>query len=316
MTNFMPIRSYFLLALALAPILAFLRRSSRRSFKLPRQKERVLILGGSSGVGATLAQQYAQLGVRGVCIVGRRSDKLAAVAAQCNACKKSNTEINTVVGDFAEVDDMVKVRSQVEAQWGGIDTVIVAAGVSALRPVMDITGVASGNVEKAGIQRVVDVVALATRGNYVGPLIAAVAFIPILESTSPSPSILLVNTLASAIPAPTRAIYASSKAASLHLYQALAIEHPKIAFTQFLPGTIEGDFRASAVDGGAVREADPNKTGLKRQDVARRCVKAIEYREKHVFMPWAMGPAHIVYWLWPTFVEWRASVKYKFTPVS
>jgi hypothetical protein len=66
--------------------------------------------------------------------------------------------------------------------WGGIDTMIVAAGVSALRPLMEVTGVDSGNVGKEGIQRVVDVVALATRGNYVGPLIAAVTFVGVSES--------------------------------------------------------------------------------------------------------------------------------------
>jgi short-subunit dehydrogenase len=125
---------------------------------------------------------------------------------------------------------------------------------------------------------------------------------------------LLVNTLASIIPAPTRTIYASSKAASLLLYQALSIEHPRIAFTHLLPGTIEGDFRASAVDGGKAREADPNKTGLKRDAVARRCIAALEHREKNVFMPWTMRPGHLLYWVWPGFVEWRAMAKYNFTP--
>ncbi|KAJ7473964.1 hypothetical protein FB451DRAFT_1002785, partial [Mycena latifolia] len=134
----------------------------------------------------------------------------------------------------------------------------------------------------------------------------------LLQANSSHPSVLL-NTLASAIPVPTRTIYASTKAASLHLYQALAIEHPAIAFAHLLPSTVEGDFRASAVDGGTVREADPNKTGLKRTAVARRCVISIEDGEKNVFMPWAMGPAHLLYWLWPRLIEWGARVKYNFS---
>ncbi|KAJ6605382.1 hypothetical protein DFH09DRAFT_1017932 [Mycena vulgaris] len=308
------LRSYFLLALAIAPILTFLRRRAGRSFKLPRKNERILILGASSGIGRTLAHQYAELGVKGLCVVGRRADKVAEVVAECNACKGSSTEVIGITGDFAEVGDMVKIRTQLEALWGGIDTMIVAAGVSALRPLLEIAGEQSGNAEPEGIQRVVDVAALATRGNYVGPLVAAVTFIPLLEAKSPHPSILLLNSLASAIPAPTRTLYASTKAASLHLYQALAIEHPAIAFTQVLPSTVEGDFRASAVDGGTVREADPNKTGLKRAAVARRCVRAVERGEKNVFMPWAMGPAHLLYWMWPSLVERNASAKYKFTP--
>lgn len=53
---------------------------------------------------------------------------------------------------------------------------IVAAGVSALRPLMEIASDKPEN-ETSGIEHIVDVAALATRGNYVGPLVAAVAFV-------------------------------------------------------------------------------------------------------------------------------------------
>lgn len=180
-----------------------------------------------------------------------------------------------------------------------------------------------------GIKRALDISAAATRGNYTGPLIAALTFvrdatnpiipcssinqqIPLLISSSPSPSILIVSSLGAVIPPPTRTLYASTKAASLVLYQALSIEHPSIAFTCVLPSTIEGDFRASAVDAGHVRESDPNKSGLKRADVARRCIEAVDAGERTVFMPSTMRVGHLLYWLWPAFVEWRARVKYNF----
>lgn len=136
--------------------------------------------------------------------------------------------------------------------------------------------------------------------------------IPLLTATSVSPSILLVSSLAALIPAPTRTLYASTKAASLVLYQALSIEHPSINFTFFTPSTVEGDFRASAVDSGPVRESDPNKHGLKREDVAMRCIEAVDTYEKTVFMPRIMRFGHLLYWIWPSFVEWRARKKYNF----
>lgn len=180
-----------------------------------------------------------------------------------------------------------------------------------------------------GIQTAVDISSAAIRANYTGPLIAAVTFvstptscppraslnhpqIPLLLNTSPHPSILLLSSLASVIPAPTRSIYASSKSSSLLLYQALAVEHPSIAFTFVMPSTVEGDFRASAVDKGPVRESNPNKHGLKREDVARRCIEAVDGCEKTVFMPCAMRYAHLVYWLWPALVERFAVRKYNF----
>lgn len=87
------------------------------------------------------------------------------------------------------------------------------------------------------------------------------------------------------IPAPTRTLYGSTKTASLLLYQSLSIEHPYIHFSFVLPSTVEGDFRAGAVDGGKVREADPNKGGLGRGLVARECVRAVDHGMKTVFIP-------------------------------
>jgi len=134
-----------------------------------------------------------------------------------------------------------------------------------------------------------------------------------LLNTSKSPSILLVNSLASVIPAPTRTLYASTKAASLVLYQALSIEHPRIAFTVCMPSTVQGDFRASAVDAGPVRERNPNTHGLKREYVAQRCIEAIDKSEKTVFIPAVMRFAHLFYWIWPSFVESEARKKYNFS---
>jgi len=123
---------------------------------------------------------------------------------------------------------------------------------------------------------------------------------------------MLLSSLASIIPAPTRTLYGSTKGASLLLYQSLAIEHPEVAFTFILPSTIEGNFRASAVDSGRVREKDPNKSGLKRVDVAAGCINAVDRGEKVVFMPSWNRYAHLLYWLWPSVVERAAARKYNF----
>lgn len=77
---------------------------------------------------------------------------------------------------------------------------------------------------------------------------------------------------------------------------------------------MEGDFRASAVDGGRVREADPSKHGLKRDAVAKRCLEAVDKREKAVFIPTLTGRVgHLVYWLFPSIIERIAAKKYNYT---
>ncbi|KIJ97968.1 hypothetical protein K443DRAFT_681113 [Laccaria amethystina LaAM-08-1] len=321
-----PTGTLSLAAIPLAFALFKLLRNPRRLSKVLKTKERVLVLGATSGIGRSIARQYAERGAV-VCVVGRRGALVDEVVKECRQARSSlrlgtTDEENDFLGvtaDFADVDDMVRVREVIQSNWNGLDTIVVAAGVSALQPLMAVAGVETKDggftpeeASREGIKRVTEVAAAATTGNYVGPLIAAVTFIPLLSKTSKSPAITLVSSLASVIAAPTRTIYASTKAASLVLYQSLSIEHPNISFSLILPSTVEGDFRASAVDSGPVREVDPNKHGLKREDVARRCITAADAGEKTVFMPPFVRYGHLLYWIWPSFVEWRARRKYNF----
>jgi short-subunit dehydrogenase len=164
-----------------------------------------------------------------------------------------------------------------------------------------------------------------------------------MERTSRTPAILLISSLGAAIPAPTRSIYGSTKAASLALYQALAIEHPRIAFTYILPSTVRGSFRSSAVDaepqervasGTESNTAVEDETstavsslnrhsdaasagaetmhGLSREAVAKRCVAAVDAGEKVVFYPPFYVYAQLLYWMWPSFIERKAAKKYGF----
>ncbi|KAI0041386.1 NAD(P)-binding protein [Auriscalpium vulgare] len=302
------------LAAALPIYLAYKRLVSRpsRPLRIPPAQERVLIIGASSGIGRVIAHTYSKRGAR-VCVVSRRQGELAAVHAECVAASASEERILSVVADCANAEDMIRVRDAVEKSWQGLDTVIMSAGVSALRPLLEVAEVEGSEKATAqGSQKAVDAALAAMQVNYVGPLLSAVTFIPLLSSTSPSPSILLISSLAAAIPAPTRSIYASSKAAALLLFQALAIEHPAVAFSYILPSTVQGAFRASAVDGGTVREANPQTHGLPVDAVAARCVRAVDAREKVVFYPAFYRWAQLLYWFWPSFVERKASQKYNF----
>lgn len=167
-----------LLALAI-PTLHLLRRITARRRKLA-SAERVLVLGASSGVGHAIARQYARRGAR-VCVVARRADKITALAAECNSVSSdgSNNSCIGVAADLSVVADMVRLRDTIEREWGGLDTVHVCAGVSALQPVMALTGVEGKEEDAAakGIQDAVDVTAKAVQGNLYGPMVAALTFV-------------------------------------------------------------------------------------------------------------------------------------------
>ncbi|KAI0809189.1 hypothetical protein BC629DRAFT_1580503 [Irpex lacteus] len=273
-----------------------------------------------SGIGRAIAHLYSTRGAK-VCIVGRQGDVLGSVRDECvelraKAVKSEEADaVITAVADFADAEDMVKLREVLVKAWNGVDTVIVTAGVSALRPLLEVAGVHGKEDEAAvdDVQRTIDVSNAAIRGNYTGPLVTAVTLIPLLQASSPSPSILLISSLAALVPAPTRSLYGSTKSASLLLYQSLAIEHPQITFTTVIPATVEGNFRASAVDQGPVRETEPNTHGLKREYVARQCVDAVDAQQKKVLLPyWYARLGHLVYWFIPSVIEYFARKKYNF----
>ncbi|KAI0973012.1 short-chain dehydrogenase [Xylaria arbuscula] len=282
-----------------------------RSTQIQLTEERVLILGASSGLGRTLAKQYVARGAK-VCVVARRNEPLAELAKECGE------RCLPFVGDFTDAADMEKLRGQLLRQWDGLDTMHVCAGVSAVQPVMALTGIRTSAEDPgaAGVQHAVGIVSRATQGNFFGPLVAAVTFIPMMKRTSASPAILLVSSIAAVVPAPTRALYAATKAAALLLFQSLAIEHPEIAFTCMLPATIEGNFRASAVDADPSEQIDEtDKKGLKVEYVARRCVGAVDQGVRgNVVIPWIpYAIAHHLYYIWPSFIERQARKKYNFT---
>ncbi|KAI0532234.1 short-chain dehydrogenase [Xylaria digitata] len=298
-------------ALAVVFVLRHITNAQRhRSARVQPTEERVLILGASSGLGRTLVKQYAARGAK-VCAVARRSEPLVELAKECG------DRCLPFVADFTDAGDMEKLRGQLLRQWDGLDTLHICAGVSAVQPVMALAGVKSSDEDPdvAGVRHAAEIANRATQGNFFGPLITAVTFIPMLKRTSASPAILLVSSVAAVIPAPTRALYAATKAASLLLFQSLAIEHPEIAFTCVLPATIEGNFRSSAVDADPSQEIDETKKGLKLVYVASRCTEAVDRRLRgNVVIPWIpYAIAHHLYYIWPSFIERQARKKYNVT---
>ncbi|KAH7340401.1 hypothetical protein B0J17DRAFT_715622 [Rhizoctonia solani] len=282
--------------------------SPKRATIILPSEERVLIIGASSGVGRATAVAYAKRGAR-VAITARRSAVLDQVKQDCLKARNESgyTEqkdaILAVTADFSDEGAMESVRTAVKRAWNGIDTMIVAAGVSALQPVMNL-------VNQGGVSRAVSVAIKAIEGNYMGPLVSVTTMIPLLESSSKKPAIALISSLAAVVPAPTRAIYCSTKSAGLLLFQSLAIEHPRIKFSNIIPATIEGDFRASAVDGGDVREV--LKGALSKEEVAQAIIRAVDTEQRTVWMPHTMRFAPFLYWIWPGFVEKKARTKYNF----
>jgi hypothetical protein len=73
------------------------------------------------------------------------------------------------------------------AEWRGVDTVVITAGVSSLQPLLSVANLKhdSDHVELEGVKRVVEVAQAALHSNFIGPLVSATTFVrePTLPGT-------------------------------------------------------------------------------------------------------------------------------------
>ena len=79
-----------------------------------------MVLGASNGIGRSMARQYAERGAR-VCIVGRREALVNEAVVECQSVgyivlsSDKQENIFGVAADFANVDDMIRTRTIIEA---------------------------------------------------------------------------------------------------------------------------------------------------------------------------------------------------------
>jgi NADPH:quinone reductase-like Zn-dependent oxidoreductase len=123
---------YIALVTILVPlpiVFLFVHSARPRQGIVPPYRERVLILGASSGVGEELALQYSQRGCRNLVLVARRADELAKVKAKCDERRKEGEEweqsqeapgwekvgetVTTIAADCTKPEDLLKIRQLV-----------------------------------------------------------------------------------------------------------------------------------------------------------------------------------------------------------
>jgi NAD(P)-dependent dehydrogenase (short-subunit alcohol dehydrogenase family) len=89
--------------------------------------KKALILGGGTGLGRACAEAMIDEGAA-VFLSGRRAEKLGEVADRLSP----RGRIGQAAGDATNEDDIARIVAAAAAFMGGIDTLVVAAGVSAI----------------------------------------------------------------------------------------------------------------------------------------------------------------------------------------
>src|SRR3712207_3340727 len=94
--------------------------------------KRALIYGGGTGIGRACAEAMAREGAT-VFISGRRADVLRRSADEMGAGGRTGWE----AGDATSAADVERVTTTAERFMGGLDTVLVSAGVAGRTPTLD-----------------------------------------------------------------------------------------------------------------------------------------------------------------------------------
>src|SRR5690606_23576314 len=88
------------------------------------KSKKVLITGGSAGIGKAIVKELIRHGVRDIAVVGRKKEPLEMLKAELKL-----VNLVTIQADLSVTEDLNDVVSAISQEWGMLDILINSAGV-------------------------------------------------------------------------------------------------------------------------------------------------------------------------------------------
>ncbi|WP_308221346.1 SDR family oxidoreductase [Gordonia alkaliphila] len=227
-------------------------------------RDKIIITGASSGLGEGMARQFAARG-RSLGLAARRVEKLDALAAEL-ADQAGRVVVRGL--DVTDFDDVPRAFAELADGLGGVDRVIVNAGLGKGAPIG--TGNAAANLETV-------------QTNLLGALAQAEAAMEIFRAQNHG-HLVLISSISAVRGLPkAQAAYSASKAGVSALGQGLQTElaGSPITVSVILPGYIETD----------INRGVKTKLMSETDDGVRAMVAAIEAERRRSEVPaWPWTP--------------------------
>lgn len=230
-------------------------------------RQKILITGASSGLGAGMARQFAAKR-RDLALCARRAENLEDLKAELTANHPSITVVVAAL-DVNDHDAVPKVFEGLSEELGGIDTVIVNAGIGKGFPI-------GGGKPWHNIATI--------ETNLVSALVQIETAMAMFKAAGRGHLVLVSSVLAHKGVPGVKAAYAASKAGVTSLGESLRAEYPcgTIKITVLEPGYIESEMTAKS--DSTILMVD-NETGVKAM------VEAIEKEKGRAVVPgWPWWP--------------------------
>lgn len=185
--------------------------------------KRVLVTGASSGIGAGLAEAFAQRGaVVGIC--ARRQDRLDEVLARCHQHSPASRRWVTDLSEAGAVDRLADAALQ---ELGGVDVLVNNAGIPKRRKV--------AALDNETVEAVMNI-------NFFSPTRLTLRLLPHMLERGTG-QIINVSSIAATLSSPGEAAYDASKAALTAFSEAMAIDlwQTGIKVLVVYPGVVDTD---------------------------------------------------------------------------
>lgn len=230
-------------------------------------RQKILITGASSGLGAGMARAFAAKG-RDLALCARRTDRLDELKAELSQ-KHPGITIAVAALDVNDHEAVPKVFAELSDELGGIDRIVVNAGIG--------KGAKLGSgklwANKATIET-----------NLVAALVQIEAALEMFNKNGSGHLVLISSVLGNTGVPGVKAAYCASKAGLTSLGESLRAEYSKgpIRVTVIEPGYIESEMTAKS---GSTMLMVDNETGVK------ALVGAIEREPGRAVVPrWPWAP--------------------------
>jgi short-subunit dehydrogenase len=243
----------------------------------------VIVTGGSEGVGAAAARQFADAGAN-LMLVARSKKNLEALAEELR--DKSQVEIFAM--DVSDPNACVDLFKKANFEFGRIDVLVNNAGYHQ-RGKFE-------SVDVAELGKMIDV-------NLRAPIVLSRLVLPYMRDAGGG-AIINVGSLAGRTPVPNSAVYAASKAGLRSLTYSLREElrgsNIKVAVVS--PGPIDTGFIMSDIDKVSdITFSQPISTA---DEVAQAILDLCGNNQVEISMPWVSGLLTTSSYLMPWLGRW------------
>ena len=243
----------------------------------------VIVTGGSEGVGAAVARQFAEAGAN-LLLVARGKKNLEALATEL----RDKTRVEIFAMDVSDPDACVDLFKKANFEFGRIDVLVNNAGYHE-RGKFE-------SVDAADLGKMIDV-------NLRAPVVLTRLAMPYMRDAGGG-AIVNVGSLAGRTPVPGSVVYAASKAGLRALTYSLREElngsDNKVAVVS--PGPIDTGFIMSDIDNVSdITFSQPLSTA---EEVAQVVLDLCGNRQVEVSMPWVSGVLTMASYLMPWLGRW------------